>query len=419
MENILIDKLNKVKNLDDRRLLKEVILGTVLELSKYQNQINKSVEERVFNEVKKNEGNYSIYFTVNKRENIDLLDEFLFPIFSEEIENNYKKSLENEEKIISTVFIKENFQNIEKNLKLNQTFTGEIKTNLKTYDISFKLRKNTKYLEEIENLHKVFIVNNIRWKTVNASYLNKFLDVVLIEEDIELESEEEIESVDFFFGEYESLIEKDIVPLWNLKKETINCSTFPVPTLDKINYEHTIVLAEDYIYTGYLINNLDEELAYVKHIGNEIIVVCPDEKSTVWDVMKIVQPKVKNFSSYPYNVISNSTKENFINYYSLHNSSHIKTKSEIKRLLSSFDVSKFIEIVDIVIDFDKKDYENNYYNMNYFFVDSSIVEDKKPIMLITFKLLNDENYIISDYISFLISNLQTYFPEYKCVGKKI
>lgn len=419
MENILIDKLNKVKGLDDRRLLKEIIVGTVLELSKYQNQINKSVEDRVFNEIKKKEDNHSIYFTINKRENIDPLDEFLFPIFDEDIDINYKKLLENEEGILGQVFIKESFQNIEKMLKEDEVFKGEIITNLNTYDISFKLRKSTKYLEEIETLHKIFIVNNIRWKTVNTSYLNKFIDIILLENGLNIEGEEEIENIELFFGEYENLIEKDIIPLWNLKRETISCSTFPMPTIDKINYEHTISLEKEFDNLGYLINNLDEELAYVKHLENEIIIVCPEEKATVWDVMKILRPQNKKFSSYPYNIISNSTKDHFINYYSLHNFSHIKTKSEIKRLLASFDISSLIEVKDIVIDFENKDYKDNYYNMNYFFVDSSIVEDKKPIMLITFKLLEDEDYITNDYISFLISNLQTYFPEYKCVGKKI
>lgn len=418
MENIIIEKLNKVKNLEDRRLLKEILSSTVLELSKHQSEINKLIEERVFSEIKQNESNYNIYFTINDKDSIDPLDETLFPMFNEDLDINPRKILEKENPVLKSIFINDTFQNIEKLLNLNKTFIGEIRTNINTYNISVSLRRNEKYLKEIEQLHKIFIVNNIRWKTINTSYLNKFIDVVLLER-VEIPEEEEIENIEIFLGEYEEIAVENIIPLWNIKKESISCSTFPVPTIDKINYEHTIVLEEDYTYTGYLINNLNDEIVYVKHLGDEIIIVCPQEKASIWDVIKIIKPENKKLIGYPYKVISNATNENFINYYSLHNHSHIKTKAEIGRLLGSFDVSEYIEVVDTFVDFNKKDYKDDYYNMNYFFVDNSIVEEKKPVMLVTFKVLESDDYIISDYISFLLSNLQTYFPEYKCVGKKI
>lgn len=421
MKEIITDKLRKVNSLEDRKVLKDIMSNVVMELIDYQDRINKSVEEKVFGEIKKNEEDYNIYFTINNKKDIDPLDEIFFPMIYEDLNevNMDLLDLENngENIVLSTIFMKCKFKEINRLIKSNREFQGIIKTNIDSYNISVKLRKSTKYLNEIDKLYRSFILNNIKWKTINVAYISKFFDVVLTKYD-KLPEDEVIENIEFYFDEYDENVIYNAIPLWNVKSEMISCSTFPVPTIDKVNYEHTISIQGSDTSIGYLVSEENQEISYVVNSENEISIIADEEKAKVWSIIKIIQPKSTSFNSYPYDIISNCMKKNFINYYSLKLGSRIRTKSEIKRLVNSFNASLSIEIEDVTIDCTSDNiYEG--YNMNWFLIDDFKSEFNRPLMIVTFKILCEDNYLIEDYISFLVTNIQMYFPEYKCVGKII
>jgi hypothetical protein len=96
----------------------------------------------------------------------------------------------------------------------------------------------------------------------------------------------------------------------------------------------------------------------------------------------------------------------------------IRTKAEISRIFESYESIGDLELHDVLI---KESYNKLVETINFnSFVDDEIRIDKyKKIMLVQFTTANKEDYLIKEKMSFLVSELQVLFPEYKCVGELI
>ena len=55
MKDIIIDKLSKMEDLEQRKILKDIISGVFLNLIDYQESFNKNLEERIFSEIEDKE----------------------------------------------------------------------------------------------------------------------------------------------------------------------------------------------------------------------------------------------------------------------------------------------------------------------------------------------------------------------------
>ena len=45
------------------------------------------------------------------------------------------------------------------------------------------------------------------------------------------------------------------------------------------------------------------------------------------------------------------------------------------------------------------------------------IEFNNPILFLTFNVDNFEDYLIYDYISFIVTKIQESVPQYNCIGK--
>lgn len=87
MKDIIRDRLNKMEDLEQRRMLKDLMTGVFLNLVEYQETLNKQIEQRVFDEVKNQEGKYELHITLIDREDYDPIHEFLRPMLSSDLNN--------------------------------------------------------------------------------------------------------------------------------------------------------------------------------------------------------------------------------------------------------------------------------------------------------------------------------------------
>ena len=182
MKDIIIDKLSKMEDLEQRKILKDIISGVFLNLIDYQESFNKNLEERIFSEIEDKEKRYDVYVTVNNIDNIDPVDDFLYPIISTDLEEKkndagkiYEKLIKNEEVCLYTVFMNCDYLKIKEIMRSKKKYTGEIITDNQKYKIKVKLEQNKSYINEIENLYEIFQKNSFCWKTINNPYANKFL----------------------------------------------------------------------------------------------------------------------------------------------------------------------------------------------------------------------------------------------------
>jgi len=64
LEKLIRDKINKIQDHDERRLLRDILLGIFMEGVKYNQERCQQLEEAVFQELSVDQTQYAIYTTV-------------------------------------------------------------------------------------------------------------------------------------------------------------------------------------------------------------------------------------------------------------------------------------------------------------------------------------------------------------------
>ncbi|TYQ16930.1 UNVERIFIED_CONTAM: hypothetical protein Cloal_3511 [Acetivibrio alkalicellulosi] len=423
MKDIILDRLGKMEDLEQRKMLKNVLYGVFSNLIDYQEVANRSLEERVFNEIEDRERRYDIFVTVNNIENVDPVDEFLFPIIPEDLEEKEynmgevsQKLYKKEDVTLFTLFMNCDYLKIKEILRSKKTYIGEIVTDKQSYPIKIRLEQNLKYIDEIERLYIIFQKNSMPWKTVNNPYANKFFDVVMTECEGILDAGEMIKEIKVNLEEYERYKQIGVIPLWNVKRISMKNDGFPMPAIDKVNFEHIISLKKIGVDDGYLVDEDEKVVKYIMRTEDNLNIVSPEEKAGAWNVLKIAGQGKEQPRKLEYELISNSRKKSFINNFIQKHATLIRTRGEIARIVSSFEVSDYFELVGIEI-LDSKSKKGITYDMNSFIVDDIRIANDKKVMSLKFSAIKKESIIIYDILSFLISEIQMYFPEYECEGE--
>lgn len=421
MKEHFLEELNNIEDLEQRKLLKNIVIGCISGLIDYQETVNRELAERVFSEVEDAESHYHIYMTVCQQQEVDPIDDFLFPVFAEDLEDvQYnmgeiiEKLAQDEEIELFTIFMKCDYPKVKKLMDSSQIYRGTLRTNLNEYEIKVRLKPNRRYIQEIERLYHLFQKNGVCWKTVNYGYANRFFDVCLITCDGELNPKEEIKEITFDLAEYEAYKMTKMVLLWNIERVSARSNGFPVAAIDRVNYKHVISIAKLGENNGYLVDEETDLFRYLTRNQSEIAVICPEERSTNWNLLKITQPSLNQERVYSFPLVSNKRSSSFINNYAQRYSVAVRTKAEILRIIGAFDISRHFELETIELNA-CPEVEYFTYDMNFFIHDDIRLSNDKKIMTLKFKALTDD-FLRYDLLSFLVSEVQMFFPEYECRG---
>lgn len=422
LKDIVQDRLNRMEDLEQRRELKNIVSGLFTNLANYQEEMKVKLEERIFSEIDTSEEMLNIYVTICPREDIDPIHDYLFPMVEEDLvapvfdTKSAITALSGKRDVfLYTLFLACDFPMLQKLISRKPSFHGKMMTNKGVYNIEVELQQNRKYVDEIEKLYVSFIKNDLSCRTVHHPYANKFFDVYLTSIDGELQEDEVVLEISAHFQEWEPYKRTNVIPIWNIQRLDVPTTGFPYPALDRINYEHTLSLHKYGIENGFLIDGTETNIMYTKRLQDSLVVVSPEEESKKWKVLKIAQPKETSEGNYPYKLVSNKRKETFINRYASLQSRTIRTKGELFRLVDSFEAATRIELVDMKI-LDRGEKESFTYDMNPFVIENIRVNQHKKVLQMAFKTDEEGDYLIYDLISFLVSEVQRVFPEYRCEG---
>ena len=114
--------------------------------------------------------------------------------------------------------------------------------------------------------------------------------------------------------------------------------------------------------------------------------------------------------------MGNEKEYDFLNRLRSNSEMRIRTEAEIERITGSFpEVTKALEYKDYYITDRELENTINTYDMNSFIIDEFKLKGKKEKLYIYFQILK-KNYLTEDTVSFIISEIQFYFPEYECIG---
>ena len=290
-----------------------------------------------------------------------------------------------------------------------------MKTDKDVHEIRVSLQHSKKYINEIEKLYRVFQYNGVVWNTVNCPYAYKFVDIVL-NSSLNFKTGEKIVEITVDLSEYEKYKVINAVPLWNVKKIVAQDKSFPMPAGDRINYDHSISLVKaPGIQNGYMAGSDNTDFLYCKRLEQELIIVSPFSEQHHWNLVKIEHLENSRRKNFEYELMSNKRNLGFIGRYSSLKSVIIRTKGEMARLMQSYDLSREMSFqnVEIKDNYEKEEETTDY---NSFLDDNIRVNAYKKIMLIKFKANDRENFLVQDKMSFLVSEMQILFPEYRCIG---
>ncbi|AZK48613.1 normocyte-binding protein [Paenibacillus lentus] len=426
MKDIVMDRLSKMEDLQQRRVLRSLMSSVFLGLVEYQEELNRQIERRVFEEVGNQDSKYDVYVGMCRREEWDPLHEYLFPMMPEDTEplrvnlQDVVARLNEGEKLpLFSLFLECPYPMIQELLYSNRTFCGELITNRGRHAIQVRLERNTAYIREIEKLYHIFLSNGLPWKTINHPYAYKFVNAVLIGGEVQLAEEEEVQEITVQLEEYEAYKRTDLVPLWNIQRLELKTGGFPVPADDRVNFEHALPLAKSGLQHGYLVDTTDDSIRYIKRSPEELTVVSTRDKSDSWQVLMVVEPVSTGIGKLSYPLMSNRQRDDFISNYGRSQGQVVRSKGEIVRIIHSFAVSEWLELVDMEIRPPSANPAMTY-ELNRFITDEVRVDNGKWRMCLKFSYREtgkDLGYLAEDMMSFLVSQVQMSFPEYRCEGE--
>lgn len=179
-----------------------------------------------------------------------------------------------------------------------------------------------------------------------------------------------------------------------------------------------------------MIDGTEGDIRYIKRTEEELTIVTPRDKSGEWNVLKVTKPVTTRLSRQTYPLLSNRRQDSFLGRYAGKQAVIVRAKAEIMRIVNSFEAAQGLELerVDIWGGAGRNDVSNlltktQTYPLNPFVSDNVRTEEGKQIMRLGFRRGSDDvlptapAYILSDLMSFLVSEVQMYFPEYKCEGE--
>ena len=424
MKDLIQDRLNKISDLNERRLLKNILYDVYENIVEYNLEMYEKLERRIYDEIDDPLDDYYIYCSLDIHENINPISDFLHPMIPSDMDevifdmNEIDEKLrQGEEIVLTSIFMRCQSTVLNEILKENKIYNGYVKTNKDIHETSFYLRRCEKYIKEIEKLYRLFQANGIAWNTVNCPYAYKFVDIVLNSR-LELRKEEKITEVTIDLAEYEKYKVINAIPLWNIENIMSDDKSFPMPAEDGINYDHVVSLAKLGVQNGYLVGPDNSEYMYGKRLNDSLIIVSPVSEQHKWNLISIKNISNLRGKEFNFEIISNRRYLGFIGRYSSTRGMAIRTKGEIAKLLKAYELSKDLLFQDVEVR-DRYDKEAATIDYNFFLDDNTRVDSNKRVMILKFRALDRDNYLVYDKMSFLVSEIQILYPEYRCVGELV
>ena len=409
MEEYLAKRALEIPDLRERKLFKDVVEKMLIELYHYTQEEYAALEARVFGELQSVQSDYAIYIGLTDRAHYDATDPFLHPIIPSDTEKHVHSVEELQESLRSnksyplySVFLETDYQTIQEFSVPDHIYHGIVFTEHGQYRAKCMVQPDTAYMKQVEHLYHIFTSNYLPWSTVCAAYLHKFFRVDLIAVE-DIDPKETIREIRVDFEGYSSSVRYDCFPLWNLAPVSEKTSTYPEPCIDRTNYDHRIFAHRLMQDRQYLVANTDVEITNVRRLEGDLFITCPEENPHQWML---------------YPVLSNLSRESFAGNLSDRYRRGIKTKAEISRILAAYSYEDYVVFQNVALE-PSPDARCQTYPMDDFILDELRTEKAGMAMTLTFSSRQPDHFLTLDIMSFLVSQVQSLFPEYICQGKLV
>ena len=119
---------------------------------------------------------------------------------------------------------------------------------------------------------------------------------------------------------------------------------------------------------------------------------------------------------YTYPIMENIRKDGFAERFQKKHGQRVKTKGELERFIRGFGLEGYIEYQGCQLA-DKNKGPEETYSMNFFIHDEIREQKGRRVLILLFKATENETWLVHDMASFIVSEVQELYPEYRCEGK--
>lgn len=427
MDEWIKDRINRIENLEDRRALRDAVAGALVGIDEYNRNLYGILEERLRQELSDYRLEFDVYTAVCQKDDYDPINDFLFPMdpadmlpVQNDFEDLRKQAASWKNLPLATIFLECETSRIKELLAEKRIFEGRLYTDGGVHNVKLGLRPCMRYKQMVANLYAAHMFNDIAWKTVNSPYLDKFVDVVLLDFSGEGEKAKNVHDVQVNLAEFEPYKLTDKIPLWNIRRLATKPTFFPMPAYDSINYEHTISTHELGRKDNYLVSSDNADILYVKRNLDELVVVATEDRVREWDLYAIHSPRGEKLSWIRQPIFSNARTRSFLEHYAATLSLTVRSRAEVERLLHSFREFERWRLVDVRMTDSRLNWDwKKSEDVNFFLQDHVRLEEEKPVLELSFEIEDKTSYLCRDVMAFFMSEIQLAFPDYACVGKLV
>lgn len=424
MKEMIQREIQNIRKLEERAAFRELMEGVFLPLYETNRKMYQDLEDRIQEELSCDVNRCLIRTGLVEKGYVDVSHHLMTPMLSEDLEERSCSIKELKEALVEkggfplmTVLLQCDYLDIQELWSKDPEFQGTLKTEQpdRTWKIRVRLRRNITYLDEVAKLYKLFLKNGIPWQTVNAPYLYKMADVMLTGLEEGLTGQEKIQKIEIQFGTWSSVVRYDPVPVWNVRRLSLNSIGFPAPCEDHRNYEHVISIQEYGVQNAYLAED-DSELVSVVQRGAKIHIVSSAKEAKKWKVHMIQNGTDSRIDRYTWPVMENRRAESFSERYQRKWGQNIRTKAELARFIGGFHMDPYVKYQDCEV-LDQFPERPQTYSMNPFVEDEIRDTGAQKKLLLYFEPGAQDAWLQRDIASFLVSEVQRLYPEYECGGK--
>lgn len=439
LQAIMQDRIQRLTQLDDRRLMRQLVNDFLIDMVDHQEQMLNRLEKRVMEESRTISDRYDIYGTVCRQEDWDHARTFLYPVLPEDVQQQHLNIREllsvgtpqdtigsTSEQRLCRLFLEMDTAEVQQLARSGRTFRAVVTTNAGRYDVHTMLRPSYDYAAQLEHLYASFQLSGLSWKTVYHPYLYKFVDVLLQRWEVQPTPEEQIVSITVDMEEFQSHQRPSWIPVWNVQQLRIKSTGFPMPALDRIHYEHLITLQRYGTEHGYAVDASAEDIRYIKRGTQDMTIVSTEERSGFWQVLQIHRPDESRHAHSPYPLLDNRYEDEFAHHHAERQSLPIRTRGELERLVHMLAYASGVQLVDIQtaphaqapVSVPLRT-EYSELDLNAFLGDNIRPDAHRPLLTLQFRQLPSQAlpaFLQQDQLHYLVAELQRRLPEYRCKG---
>lgn len=425
MEEMIKEEISRISGLQERVVFKDIVERLFLSLYETNQEMYRELESRIMDDLVFDLNRYQITVGIVERAYLDPSHHLLSPIREEDMAvSSYdvlemRRRMEEEGRSLAgTYFMEYDYLEIQKFLEKGK-IGGRIYTDAGDYPAEFRVGKNEAYLQEINHLYEVFVSNGVPWQTVNAPYLYKFVNVYLEKLPEEITPAQKILKIEPDLEEFAQRAYDNYIPIWNVWKLTMDSVGFPVPCEDHKSYEHAISIREYGSEHVYLIDDT-AHIYSVRQRENKLIVMGEEAEARKWQVYMIRNGAIRRFDRYTYPLMTNQRKDEFLERFGRRQGRRVRTEGELSRFIGSFGMEDYVVYEGYeILDRENRGEASETYAMNGFILDEIRDRDYGKRLVLLFRKKGASTFLLRDIMSFLVSEVQLMYSEYRCEGRLV